>query len=86
MEIRRRILEGEVISSKMDKTVVVKVLRVKKNLLYKKTFNVFKKFKVHDENNKYKVGDKVRIIESKPYSKEKKYKVLEEVDIKRDNN
>ncbi|MBI5049554.1 MAG: 30S ribosomal protein S17 [Nitrospirae bacterium] len=73
----RKIFTGNVISDKMDKTVVVAVTRVVQHPLYKKTIKKISKFKVHDEENKYKVGDKVKIIESSPLSKEKRWVVFE---------
>ncbi len=76
---RKRILEGIVVSDKMDKTIVVEVKRKFLHNLYKKTVTKRKKFKAHDEKNEAKVGDRVRIIESRPYSKEKKFSLLEVV-------
>jgi len=73
----RKIKEGLVISDKMDKTVVVAVKTRKVHPLYKKTVNLTKKYKAHDENNACKVGDKVRIIETRPLSKEKAWRVAE---------
>jgi small subunit ribosomal protein S17 len=72
----RKIYTGEVISDKMDKTVVVAVERLTQHPVYKKTIRKIKKFKAHDEENKCKVGDKVSIIESRPLSKDKRWKVL----------
>jgi len=66
---------GIVVSDKMDKTVVVKVDRLKIHSKYKKRYRVSKKYKAHDEKNEFKIGDKVEIIESKPISKEKKWMV-----------
>lgn len=68
--------KGVVVSDKMDKTVVVKVDRIKTHPIYKKKFVLSNKFKAHDEKNEYKVGDLVEIVEMKPMSKEKTYKVL----------
>jgi len=76
--VHKRILEGVVSSDKMDKTITVAVSRFKKHPVYKKYFSVIKKYKAHDENNNFKVGDKVRIAESKPISKDKKWVVIEE--------
>jgi small subunit ribosomal protein S17 len=70
-------LEGVVTSDKMDKTIVVSVSRFIKHKLYGKYYKVNKKYKAHDENNKYKVGDKVKIEETKPISKDKRFRVLE---------
>ena len=73
----KRILSGTVISSKSNKTIVVKVIRRVKHKLYKKIISRSKNYHVHDENNKFKNGDKIKIIESKPISKLKKWIVLE---------
>ena len=72
----KKIYTGEVISDKMDKTVVVAVKRLAQHPIYKKTIKKVTKFKAHDEGNKCKIGDKVSIIESKPLSKDKRYVVL----------
>lgn len=72
----KRVLKGTVVSDKMDKTIVVLVERIKQHPRYKKRYRVFKKYKVHDSDNKYKMGDKVQIQESKPISKDKKWIVL----------
>ncbi len=72
----KKILKGIVISDKMDKTVVVSVERAFQHPLYKKTIRSRKKYKAHDENNACKVGDRVVIIESRPISKTKKWKVF----------
>jgi len=76
---QRRKLEGTVTSDKMDKTVVVMVSTSKKNKKYSKYFVASKKFKAHDENNEYKVGDNVIIEESRPISKDKRWKVVGKV-------
>lgn len=72
-----KILEGVVLSDKMDKTIVVAVSRFVKHPLYGKYYKVTKKYKVHDAENKHKVGDKVAIVETRPISKDKKFKVAE---------
>lgn len=64
---------GIVVSDKMDKTVVVKVDRLKIHPIYRKKYKVSKKYKAHDEENKFKEGDKVMIVEVKPISKDKKW-------------
>jgi small subunit ribosomal protein S17 len=69
-------LKGVVVSDKMDKTLVVLVERRIKHQKYKKYINRSKKFKVHDENKKYKVGDKIIIEECKPISKDKHFKAI----------
>jgi small subunit ribosomal protein S17 len=73
----KKIYTGEVVSDKMQKTVVVKVTRLTQHPVYKKTIKKVVKFKAHDEEDKCKVGDTVSIIESRPLSKEKRWKVLE---------
>lgn len=73
----KKIYTGKVVSDKMDKTVVVAVTRIFQHPRYKKTIKRITKFKAHDENNKYKTGDIVRIIETRPLSKEKRWKVLD---------
>lgn len=70
-----RVLKGVVVSDKIDKTLVVAVNRLKLHPKYKKKYKVTKKYKVHDEKNEYHIGDKVTIIECRPLSKEKKWRV-----------
>ena len=72
----KRILTGTVVSSKTNKTIVVKVTRRVQHKLYKKIISQSKKYHAHDENNEFKTGDNIKIIESKPYSKNKQWKVL----------
>ena len=72
----KRILSGTVISSNSNKTIVVKVTRRVKHKLYKKIISLSKNYHVHDEENLYKKGDNVSIIESKPISKLKKWIVI----------
>jgi small subunit ribosomal protein S17 len=74
---RRKILVGRVTSDKMDKTVVVQVERLKRHTRYGKVLRLHTKYKVHDEQNKAKIGDLVKIIESKPISKEKRWALVE---------
>lgn len=69
-------LKGKVVSDKMDKTIVVKVDRRVSHPKYSKSYTITKKYKVHDEENKYKVGDDVIFISCKPYSKDKKWRVI----------
>tara|TARA_B100000965_G_scaffold346626_1_gene318070 strand:- start:48 stop:293 length:246 start_codon:yes stop_codon:yes gene_type:complete len=69
----KRILSGTVVSSNSNKTIVVQVTRRVKHKLYKKIISRSKKYHVHDQDNIYKVGDSVRIIESKPISKLKSW-------------
>lgn len=73
----KKILQGTVVSDKNEQTVVVSVERAFKHPLYGKTIKKSKKYHAHDENNQFKVGDVVRIEESKPYSKLKRWTVLE---------
>jgi len=75
----KKILTGIVVSNKPDKTITVLVERKFSHPLLKKVIKVRKKYNAHDENNKFKNGDKVSIIESKPFSKNKKFKVMENV-------
>jgi small subunit ribosomal protein S17 len=72
----KRRLIGRVKSDKMDKTVVVEVVRSKMDPVYKKYVRVRKNYKAHDEENAYKVGDRVEIIEHRPLSKLKRWKVI----------
>lgn len=72
----RRILQGVVVSDKGDKTVVVSVERQVMHPVYKKFIKRSKKYAAHDENNQFKTGDIVRIIESKPISKTKAWTVI----------
>jgi len=67
---------GIVTSNKMDKSIVVSIARRVKHDLYGKFLNKTSKFVAHDEKNECKIGDKVRIIESKPYSKTKKFQLM----------
>ena len=67
---------GTVVSDKMNKTIVVRVDKTKIHPTYKKRFTVSKKYKVHDEKNQYKIGDKVNFIECRPLSKDKKWMVI----------
>lgn len=69
--------EGYVVGAKMDKTLVVRVTRLTQHPRYRKYIKVNKKYYAHDENNIAKVGDKVRIVESKPMSKLKRWRLLE---------
>ena len=68
---KKQVLVGEVVSDKMDKTVVVSVVRQVRHKLYKKYIKVSKKFKAHDANNECRMGDVVRIVECRPLSKSK---------------
>jgi len=72
----KRILQGTVVSAASEKTIVVNVDRRVRHPLYKKTITRSNKFHAHDENNIFKIGDKVRIIECRPISKKKTWTVL----------
>ncbi|MFW6105407.1 MAG: 30S ribosomal protein S17 [Chloroflexota bacterium] len=74
---KRKVREGLVVSDKMDKTVVVAVETKKVHPLYKKAVRVTKRYKAHDETNACKIGDKVKIVETRPLSKEKSWRVRE---------
>ena len=75
-KVSRKILSGVVVGDKMDKTVVVSVSLFVKHKKYGKYYKISKRYKAHDPENKYKTGDKVKIAETRPISKEKKFKVL----------
>jgi small subunit ribosomal protein S17 len=77
---RRKIRLGTVISDKMDKTVIVQVASSRAHRLYRKTVQQRARFKVHDEKNEAGVGDIVRITETRPLSKEKRWRILEIVE------
>jgi small subunit ribosomal protein S17 len=68
---------GKVVSNKMDKTVVVAITRLFQHPVYKKTVKKVSKFKAHDEKNECQIGDNVKIIETRPVSKDKRWLVLE---------
>jgi len=71
---------GKVVSDKMDKTIVVAVETYKKHELYHKRIKYTKKFKAHDETNEAKIGDTVRIMETRPMSKDKRWRLVEIVE------
>ena len=73
----RKTRTGYVVSDKMDKTVVVSVETLVRHPLYQRTFRRTKKFKVHDEENACRAGDKVKIMETRPVSKDKRWRVVE---------
>ena len=73
----RRTLIGTVASNKMDKTIVVKVETAVRHPIYKKIVKRTYKLKAHDENNECKVGDKVKVMETRPLSKDKRWRVVE---------
>lgn len=75
-------LRGIIISDKMQKTVVVKVERIKEHPKYKRRYKLHKKYKAHDEKGEYKVGDKVIIEECRPLSKDKRWRVISKLKLK----
>lgn len=77
---KNKILKGLVVSDKMQKTAVVEILRLKKHPKYKKYYKVSKRFKAHDEENQYHVGDKVLIKETKPMSRDKRWIIISKAD------
>ncbi len=76
IEKNKKVLSGVIVSDKMDKTVTVLVNRFVKHPKYGKFMKISKKYKAHDEENKYKEGDKVQIEETNPISKDKTFKVI----------
>ena len=76
----RKTREGLVVSDKMDKTVIVRVQTLKQHSRYKKVIRQVTKFKAHDEQNQCKVGDRVRIVETRPLSHDKRFRVVEIVE------
>ncbi len=77
MEEKRKTRFGRVVSTKMDKTVVVTVETSRHHPLYKKTIRRAVKYKAHDEKNQCQLGDTVRIVETRPLSKDKRWRVAE---------
>jgi small subunit ribosomal protein S17 len=77
MQAKRRTKVGRVISDKMDKTVVVSVERLRRHPIYKRVVRLSSKFKAHDEENAAHVGDTVRIEESRPLSRDKRWRLVE---------
>ena len=73
----RKARTGYVVSNKMDKTVVVSVETLVRHPLYQRTFRQTKKFKAHDDQNACNIGDKVKIMETRPLSRDKRWRVLE---------
>ena len=74
---RRKIRVGEVVSSKMDKTIVVRLVRRMRHPLYGKTISVTSKLYAHDVSNEAGIGDKVRVVETRPLSKSKRWRLVE---------
>lgn len=73
----RKSLIGRVISDKMNKTIIVQVEYLKEHPVYKRMVRKFSKFKVHDEENKAKIGNEVRITQTRPLSKDKRWRLVE---------
>ncbi len=76
MREQRKRLVGVVTSDKMDKTIIVSVAETRRHPIYGKVVSRVKKYKAHDENNESQIGDRVLIIESRPYSREKHYALV----------
>ena len=74
----KKVLHGVVVSDKENKTIKVMIERKYQHPLFKKVVKSKKKYSAHDENNKFKVGDKVSIVECRPYSKNKKFEVIKD--------
>lgn len=79
--MKKRLI-GKVVADKMAKTVVVEVERLKTHPLYRRRFKVHKKYKAHDEKNEYKKGDRVMIEETRPMSKEKRWRIIDKLKVK----
>ena len=79
VDIKHRTLTGVVVSDKMSKTVVVRVDRLKQHPKYKRRYRVSKKYKAHDEKSKFHVGDRVRMEETRPLSRDKRWRVVEKI-------
>ena len=77
---RRKTLFGIVTSNKMDKSIVVSIEETRRHPLYGKSTKITKKFMAHDENNECQIGDKVRIMETRPLSKSKRWRLVEVVE------
>ncbi len=76
-QTRRKVRIGTVVSDKMDKTIIVRVDRTIRHPLYQKIFRTFSKFYAHDENNQARIGDMVRIMETRPLSAKKRWQLME---------
>ena len=80
MKSNRKQLIGKVVSNKMEKTVVVKISNLKMHPLYKKSVQMSKRIKSHDEKNECNIGDTVKVEECRPLSKDKRYRLIEIVE------
>ena len=76
-KVNHKTIQGVVVSDKMDKTITVLVTSKKKHPIYKKYMTSTKKYKAHDEKNECSVGDKVRLMETRPLSKTKRWRLVE---------
>jgi small subunit ribosomal protein S17 len=76
-KVNKKVFTGIVVSDKMDKTIVVSIESMARHRLYKKYVQMTKKIKAHDEKNEAGIGDKVKVIESRPISKDKKWTLVE---------
>ena len=74
---QRKLMQGKVVSNKMEKTIVVAVERKMRHPIYKRTIAMTKKYKAHDEKNEAKIGDTVVIMETRPLSKDKRWRLVE---------
>jgi small subunit ribosomal protein S17 len=79
IESKGKTMTGFIVSDKMDKTVVVEILRLKKHPKYRKYFKSTSRYKAHDQENQYKIGDRVLIRETKPLSKDKRWVVVSKI-------
>ena len=77
---KRRVLRGKVVSDKMDKTIVVEIATRKSHPLYGKRVKFSRRFKAHDENNEAKIGDTVEIMETRPLSRDKHFRLTKIVE------
>ena len=77
---KRRVLRGKVVSDKMDKTIVVEIATKKSHPLYGKSVKFSRRFKAHDANNEAKIGDTVEIMETRPLSKDKHFRLVKIVE------
>lgn len=75
----RKVFTGEVVSTNMDKTITVSVLRAKKHRLYNKAIKYTKKYACHDENNEAAIGDIVKVMSTRPLSKNKRFRMVQVV-------
>ena len=75
----RRSFTGVVVSDQSEKTIIVRVDSVKKHPKYQKRYTVSRKYKVHDEKNEFKIGDKVNFVECRPLSRDKRWRVIKPV-------